>query len=61
MSAKDASDFEEMSGTANLPVPIDTMNQSFSNLSIASDRPDILLLASKIDDFARLVEILKGT
>jgi len=26
MSAKNASDFEETSGTANLPVPTDTMN-----------------------------------
>jgi hypothetical protein len=60
-SAKGACDFEEVSGTANHPVPTETMIQSFSNLSIATERPDILLLASKIPDFERLVELLKST
>jgi hypothetical protein len=60
-SAKGAPDLEEMSETANHPVPTETMIQSFSKLSIARERPDILLLASKIHDFALLVELLKSS
>lgn len=50
-SAKCGPDLEEMSGTT----------QSFSNLSIARERSDILLLASKIHDFTLLVELLKSS